>query len=103
MERTLWPALAAQLSHRLEDLTGKESLIMNKHERRRNQARHTKFFNDYVRHLPQVPVGTVELGTVYFSVMHHDSWCAIYDKPNGTALDCNCSPTVTLHAVPRGS
>jgi hypothetical protein len=80
---------------------------MNRHERRRaanraaHQAFHDRFFKDYVRHLPKVPVGTIERGTVHILAMQHDSWCAIYDKPNGTALDCNCNPILTQYAVPK--
>jgi hypothetical protein len=48
-----------------------------------------------------VPVGTVERGAVHILAMQHDSWCAIYDRPNGTALDCNCSPILTQYAVPK--
>jgi hypothetical protein len=35
--------------------------------------------------------------------MQHDDWCAIYDKPNGSAADCNCNPIVSRHIEPKRS
>jgi hypothetical protein len=64
-----------------------------------NRAREDSFYNNYIAHLPQVPVDArPEPGRIYHLVMHHDAWCAIYkDKP------CNCEPIVTRHVEPKRS
>jgi hypothetical protein len=77
---------------------------MNRHDRRRAKAKHNNFVEDYVRHLPQVPVDEpIECGGVYHLVYRHDDWCGIYSKPSGTLADCTCKPVVTKHKAPRWS
>ena len=79
---------------------------MNRQERRRQnaKARHNKFYENYIRQLPQVPTDApLETGRVYHTVFQHDDWCAIYDKPNGGVLDCNCNPIITRHLEPKRS
>ena len=78
---------------------------MNRHERRRAKAmaRANKFYTDYVAHLPTVPLDApFEPGVSHIAV-HHDEWCSIYDKPDGTMADCNCCPTITRHVEPKRS
>jgi len=79
---------------------------MNRHERRRAKAmaRANKFYSDYVAHLPTVPVDApFEPGGVTLIAVHHDQWCSIYDKTDGTMADCNCCPTITRHIEPKRS
>lgn len=78
---------------------------MNRQERRRQNAknRHSKFVNDYVRHLPEVGADAVGQPGLLHVVYYHDEWCSIYDKPNGTLDDCNCKPIVKYHSEPRRS
>ena len=71
---------------------------MNRRQRRRarSAARHNRFYQTYVRHLPRVPLDApLERGRVYHLVVHHDHWCAFY---SGRA--CNCNPIVSRHAEP---
>ena len=61
---------------------------------------HNTFYQDYVKHLPAVPVDApLERGHVYHTVIQHDDWCAIYDGDK----DCNCSPIITRHVEPERS
>ena len=56
---------------------------MNRHQRRRagKMAGHNKFYNDYIRHLPQVALDApLERGRLYHTVVQHDEWCAFYDE-----------------------
>lgn len=78
---------------------------MNRHERRRakRMARENKFVDEYVSHLPQVPVDApLERGRLYHTVMHHDAWCKIYDGDGGIE-SCNCNPLITRYIEPRRS
>ena len=83
--------------------------IPNRHERRRQAARqrrnrHDRFYNDYIRHLPRVPLDApLAPGQVYHLVFAHDDDCGIYNKSNGTLDDCTCSPIVSRHVEPRRS
>ena len=62
-------------------------------------AGENKFYNDYVRHLPQVPLDApIERGRIHHLVVHHDEWCAVYD-----GKDCNCDPNVSRHVEPERS
>lgn len=61
------------------------------------KERENAFYNNYIQHLPQVPVDApLERGRVYHAVMHHDAWCGIY---KGKA--CNCNPIITRHVEPE--
>lgn len=76
---------------------------MNRHERRRarriDKDKETKFFNDYVAHLPRVPLNEpLERGRVYHMVVAHDDWCAFYGGG-----ECNCNPEITQHIEPKRS
>ena len=74
---------------------------MNRHQRRRarKMAGHNKFYNDYIRHLPQVALDApLERGRLYHTVVHHDEWCAFYDDK-----DCNCDPNISRHVEPKRS
>ncbi|MET4847205.1 hypothetical protein ABIF62_007700 [Bradyrhizobium japonicum] len=73
---------------------------MNRHERRRQAAmqKHNSFFNDYIRHLPEVGPDVLGKPGVSHIVMCHDSWCRIYA---GEA--CNCDPDVRFFAEPKRS
>lgn len=73
---------------------------MNRHERRvARKKREGDFYNDYIRHLPEVPVDApMERGKVYHSVCHHDDWCAIYHGG-----ECNCNVVVTRHVEVKRS
>jgi hypothetical protein len=81
---------------------------MNRHERRAaaarrsNRERHDTFYQQYIRHLPQVPAGSSpEPGHVYHLCFHHDDWCRFYDNEN--LGDCNCDVVITRHVEPRRS
>ena len=77
---------------------------MNRHERRRTaaQARHDKFVDEYVHHLPEISLETLQasLGKpgVFHLCFYHDEWCRIYD---GDA--CNCKPDARVFAEPERS
>jgi hypothetical protein len=71
---------------------------MNRRERRRQAAmvRQAKFFNEYVRHLPEVGPEVLGKPVVHHIVCHHDEWCRIYD-----GAQCNCEPEVRFFAEPE--
>lgn len=75
---------------------------MNRHERRRREAmkaKQNRFYDNYVRHLPQVPLdAALEPGRVYHAVMAHDDDCRIY-----SSQPCSCNPVVTRHLEPNRS
>lgn len=74
---------------------------MNRHERRRADkiARENRFYHDYIRHLPRIPINApYERGRLYHTVSFHDDWCAIY---SGGA--CNCNPNIVRHIEPQRS
>lgn len=74
---------------------------MNRHERRRarRMERESKFYNDYVAHLPRLPQSSpLERGKVYHVVTFHDRWCDIY-----SGKGCNCSPDIVMHVEPERS
>jgi hypothetical protein len=70
---------------------------MNRHQRRRQNAmaRQDQFFNDHVRHLPEVGLDVIGKPGVHHLVCFHDQWCRIY---SGEA--CNCEPHVKVYAEP---
>jgi hypothetical protein len=74
---------------------------MNRRERRRAmKARHDKFYEGYLKHLPQIPADApLERGQITHTIFAHD----IYDKLNGGLADCTCNPTVTRYLEPRRS
>jgi len=74
--------------------------MKNRHERRRaRKLAHTNFYEQYVQHLPQIPLDApLERGRVYHTVMQHDDWCAFYD-----GKECNCNPIITRHIEPKRS
>ena len=71
---------------------------MNRHARRRQSAmdRHSKFYNDYVRHLPEAGPEVIGKPGVNHMVCMHDKSCTIYD---GGA--CNCEPIIRFFAEPQ--
>jgi hypothetical protein len=76
----------------------------NRHARRAAaaRARHDNFYQQHIRHLPEVPVDApLERGRVYHTVFHHDDWCKFYETEN--MADCNCSPVVSRHIEPKRS
>lgn len=78
---------------------------MNRHDRRSAKAGNRKrlgnWYDDYIRHLPRVPIDApFEVG-VHHLVLFHDDWCRIYET--GNPADCNCYPRVERHAKPRRS
>ena len=70
---------------------------MNRQQRRRQaaMARHDRFFNERVKHLPEVGPEALGKPGVHHMAMFHDEWCGIYD---GKA--CNCSPQIKYYAEP---
>jgi len=67
-------------------------------ERAVKQA-HNKFYQDYIKHLPIVPIDApLERGHVYHTVIEHDDWCACY-----SGAECNCKFTVSRHIEPERS
>ncbi len=74
---------------------------LNRHERQRAAAmeQQNKFYDGYIKHLPQVAVDApLERGRLYHLTFFHDDWCTIFD-----GADCNCDPIVTRHIEPRRS
>ena len=71
---------------------------MNRHERRRKAAiaRQDKFFNDYVRHSPEVGPEVLGKPGIRHLVCQHDEWCRIYD-----GRQCNCDPEIRVFAEPQ--
>lgn len=60
-----------------------------------------RFYQDYVRHLPQASLGTLERGRLYHVAHQHDDWCRIF--VTGKPLDCDCNVVITCHEEPRRS
>jgi len=58
--------------------------------------RQNNFFNDYVRHLPEVGPEALGKPGVSHVVFCHDEGCRIYDGKG-----CNCSPEVRFFAEPN--
>ena len=86
--------------------------MSNRHSRRAAAAKARKrnrilqhyntLYNEYIRHLPSVPVDTpFEPGEVHHLVIHHDDWCRFYDTENMN--DCNCNPILSRHVEPQRS
>ena len=76
----------------------------NRHTRRAAaaRARHSGFYQSYVRHMPEVPVDApLERGHVYHTVIQHDDWCRFYQTEN--IADCNCKPIISRHIEPERS
>jgi hypothetical protein len=79
---------------------------MNRHERRRNTAMRgqNKFVNEYVRHLPEIPLDApLEPGRTYHMAYYHDNWCKIYDPGSHGLASCNCKPNVRRFEEPKRS
>jgi hypothetical protein len=80
----------------------RESIHMNRHQRRAaaatgRRANTSTYYQDYVRHLPQVPVDApLERGRVDHLSFLHDDWCR-------WPADCNCDVEVVRHVEPRRS
>jgi hypothetical protein len=76
----------------------------NRHERRKAEAKarrakqHTDFYQDYIAHLPQVPLDAPMGPGVYYLNIHHDAWCRYYET--GVLDDCNCGPEFTMNREP---
>lgn len=73
--------------------------MSNRHDRRAAEARarkmmetETRFYNDYVRHLPEVSFDRLLQPGMSHLVCFHDEWCAIY-----RGGDCNCNVEIKLH------
>jgi hypothetical protein len=78
----------------------------NRAARRRQAAverrRHNRVYNDYIRHLPEVPLDVpLERGRVYHLVFSHDPHCKIYDQPTASLVNCTCLPVMSRHVEPR--
>jgi hypothetical protein len=79
---------------------------MNRKERRaaaararQNRERHDRFFQNYVSHLPQVPLDApLEPGRVYHLSLWHDPGCRFYET--GKLADCACDLVITRHIEP---
>ena len=72
---------------------------MNRKQRRAMRARADKLYEDYLRHLPEVPLNEpLEPGKVQHVVYFHDDGCSIF-----AGGECNCSPTVERRAEPTRS
>jgi len=73
---------------------------MNRHERRRlaAKARQNRFYNDYIRHLPEVSPQVLGKPGVTHMVFYHDQGCRIYGCEG-----CDCDPDVRLFAEPKRS
>lgn len=79
---------------------------MNRHERRRSAVmqKQNKFVNEYVHHLPEVPVDApVEPGRIYHVAYYHEEWCKIYDAGSYGLMSCNCEPDVRRFVEPKRS
>ena len=79
---------------------------MNRHDRRtaaaRARGKHNKFYNEYIHHLPQVPLDApLKPGTVEHLVIFHDDWCPFYATEN--IMDCNCNFAMTRYIEPERS
>jgi hypothetical protein len=80
---------------------------MNRHARRKAAAQarrrgHNEYYETYVKHLPQAPIGEpLERGRVHHLVFHHDDWCRFYET--GNFVDCNCDVLLTRHVEPERS
>jgi hypothetical protein len=78
---------------------------MNRHERRAaaarvaSRAKRNPFYQDYIRHLPQVPIDAPpEPGRVHHLCFLHDDWCLFF--VTGRLADCNCDVGVKRHVQP---
>jgi hypothetical protein len=71
---------------------------MNRHDRRRQAsiAKHNRFFNDHVRHLPEAGPEILSRPGVRHVVFTHDEQCAFYDRK-----PCNCEPQIRIFAEPE--
>jgi hypothetical protein len=80
-------------------------MSVNRHQRRaaaRNRRRHNRFYDDYIRHLPRVPLNApLERGRVYHAVFFHDPWCRFYDRER--IEDCDCNVEVRRFIEPERS
>jgi hypothetical protein len=80
---------------------------MNRKQRRAaaamgRRANTSTYYQDYVRHLPQVPVDApLERGRVHHLSFLHDDWCRFF--VTGRPADCNCDVEVVRHVEPRRS
>ena len=82
---------------------------MNRHDRRAAAARakgarakHDNIFENYIRHLPQLPLGApMQPGTVEHLVIHHDETCRFYENEN--IMECNCDFIMSRYIEPERS
>jgi hypothetical protein len=80
---------------------------MNRRARRRAAAlgrkrRHNAFFEDYIRHLPEIALDEpMRRGHVYHLVHFHDDDCAYY--VTGNIADCDCDLMLKRYAEPGRS
>jgi hypothetical protein len=92
--------------HREEQAHAKGRCAMNRHERRaaaarrrRNIEKRSFLYQEYIRHLPEVPLDApMERGRVHYISFFHDDWCRMYDTDNPD--DCNCNPDIRRHDDP---
>jgi len=64
-------------------------------------ARHDKFHEQYIAHLPLLPEGEpIQPGRMYWLAVRHDHWCKIYNKENGSMADCTCNPDLEYRCEP---
>jgi hypothetical protein len=64
-----------------------------------NRQRRDKFYKDYLRHLPRVPVNApFEPGELHHLAVFHDDWCAIFK-----GKECNCNPIIERYVERRRS
>jgi hypothetical protein len=74
---------------------------MNRYDRRAAaaKAKHNKFFDSYIKHLPRIPEDEpLKPGNVYHLVFHHDDWCRFYQTEN--PADYNCDVTTSRYLEP---
>jgi hypothetical protein len=66
------------------------------------QHAHTAIYQNYVRHLPTVPLfAPAEQGHVYHLALLHAKRCALWQT--GNLIDCDCEPKVRRHVEPTRS
>jgi hypothetical protein len=73
---------------------------MNRRERRRKaaMAKHNRFFNEHIRHLPEVGPEVIGKPGISHMVCYHDERCRIYDGQM-----CDCQPQIKFFAEPARS
>jgi hypothetical protein len=70
--------------------------MKNRRQRRAMRARADKLYEDYLRHLPKVPLDQpLERGRVHHLMYFHDDRCGIWERG-----ECTCNPTVERRVEP---